>query len=402
MTMSPIPPAGSHQFGSAFGGVGNPTPGTPAKTRRRRTKLIFTVLGVIVFGAVCAGVQWGANVGYDAALESFDDAAADAESSQTELTEALTEVTETSEAATIIQDADTGNLMDAASRDAFDAAVGEATDAEESATALAEEQLPAADEKPGWAWELFGETAQLNEDRDHASEQRDGFESAREDLSTAAAAVEETGMTAVQSAADAADAFEAAHVSARNLDIISLRTAAEWLNDAALLDTPTADAYVDLEVAAVDMLASEQEELAEKEGALKQARIDIEAFARDLAPDVLLDFDWSPIVNGYGEGSSMAGYATWWYSDPGYANIELTDSVAREWPNDRSKALVAHEVGHAISVKCEGMYDDSNQETIEAWATAWAISMGFDDVANGTSAYGAPPQSLIDAAAGCR
>ena len=182
MTMSPIPPAGSHQVGSAFGGVGNPTPGTPAKTRRRRTKLIFTVLGVIVFGAVCAGVQWGANVGYDAALESFDDAAADAESSQTELTEALTEVTETSEAATIIQDADTGNLMDAASRDAFDAAVGEATDAEESATALAEEQLPAADEKPGWAWELFGETAQLNEDRDHASEQRDGFESAREDL----------------------------------------------------------------------------------------------------------------------------------------------------------------------------------------------------------------------------
>ncbi|MGO2933434.1 hypothetical protein [Microbacterium sp.] len=402
MTMSPLPPAGSHQLGSAFGGVSEPAQGAPGKTRRRHTKLIFTALGVIVLAAVCAGVQWGANVGYDAALESFDDAAADAESSQAELAEVLTGLIETSETATIIQDADTGNLMDAASRDAFDAAVGEATEAEETATELAEDQVPAADEKPGWPWELFGETAQLNEDRDHASEQRSAFDSSRDDLSAAATAVEEAGMTAVQSAADAADAFEADHVSARNLDIISLRTAAEWLSDATLLDTSTADAYVDLELAAVDMLSSEQEEIAEKQGALHQARIEVEAFARELAPDVLLDFDWSPIVNGYGEGSSMAGYATWWYSDPGYANIELTDSVAQEWPNDRSRALVAHEVGHAISVKCEGMYDDSNQETIEAWATAWAISMGYHDVANGTSAYGAPPQSLIDAAAGCR
>jgi hypothetical protein len=147
---------------------------------------------------------------------------------------------------------------------------------------------------------------------------------------------------------------------------------------------------------------SEQAELAEKAGPLQTARLEIEAFARGLAPGVLLEFDWAPIVNGFGTDGGMGGYATWWYADPGYATIELSNSVAEQWPSYRSQSLVAHEVGHAISVKCEGAYDDSTQASIEAWATAWAISMGFTDDANGTWAYGPPAQPLIDAAAGCR
>ncbi len=401
--MSPIPPlAGSHHLDSSFGAVTASATASDPPLRRKRTGLMVTVLGVVTIGAACAGVQWTANVGYDDALIAFEDAAQDAESGQTELAGALAALTETTDAAAIVIGADSGVLMDLSAKEAFIASIDQATDAETEGSTLTAKKLPEPADKPSWAWELFGQTAQLNADRDDAEEMLESFESTRDTIGEASGAVQETGTASVLSAADAAGAFEAAHVSARNLDILSLRDAAEELAGAVTLDATTADAYVRLETSAASMLASEQAELAEKQGPLYDARIQIEAFARGLAPGVLLDFDWSPLVNGYGEADSMGGYATWWYADPGYATIELSNSVAQYWPGDRSKALVAHEVGHAISVKCEGMYDDSTQENIENWATAWAISMGFHDVANGTSAYGAPPQSMIDAAAGCR
>lgn len=263
--------------------------------------------------------------------------------------------------------------------------------------------MPQSDEKPSWAWELFGETTQLNSDREAAGDLAADRDVASEAAVDAAGTISEAGLAAVASAADAATGFEAAHISARNLDIIALRTAAEKLQQSeSTLDETTASSYTDLENAASQMLTSEQAEIAEKGGPLYNARLEIEAFARALAPGVLLDFDWSELVGGYGYADSMGGYATWWYGDPGYATIELSNSVAAYWPGARSEALVAHEVGHTMSIKCKGMYDDSTQENVEAWATAWAISMGYTDIANGTSAYGAPPQSLIDAAAGCR
>jgi len=401
--MSPVPPhAGSHHLESSFGAVAAPTKASERAPRRKRTGVILTVVGVLVVGAACAGVQWAANLGYDDALIAFEDTVDEAESGQSQLAGALTILTETTDAAAIVIDADSGTLMDSAAKDAFASGVEAAMDAETAASPLIEEELPEAADKQSWAWELFGQTAQLNTYRDDAEEKLEEFDSTAATITEKSDAVQETGTAAVLSAAEAAGSFEAAHVSARNVDILSLRDAAEHLSGSTTLDAPTADVYARLETSAAAMLASEQAELAEKQGPLYDSRIQIEAFARELAPGVLLDFDWSPLVNGYGEADSMGGYATWWYADPGYATIELSNSVAQYWPGDRSKALVAHEVGHAISVKCEGMYDDSTQENIEAWATAWAISMGFHDPANGTSAYGAPPQSMIDAAAGCR
>ena len=402
MTSSPVPPPGGHQIESVFGAVSELPPAPAERIHRGRTGVLFSVLGIIVIGSACALTQWSANVGYDDALIAFERGVDDAETSRENLGEELMTLDEVTDLAVTVTEADSGHLMDPAAKADFAAAVEEAMDAEADASALAEQSLPDAGEKPAWAWELFGETARLNADLDVAEEHRADFEATTADIADAAASVDQSGTAAVLSAAAAADAFETAHVSARNVDIIALRHAAGWLTDAVDLDASVTDAYVELEGAASQMLASEQAEIAEKQGPLYDARIEIEAFARGLAPGVLLDFDWSPLVNGYGESDSMGGYATWWYSDPGHANIELSDSVARYWPGDRSRALVAHEVGHAISVKCDGMYDDSTQENIEAWATAWAISMGFHDAANGTSAYGAPPQELIDAAAACR
>lgn len=404
MTGPSVPlPSGGHDLGTAFGAPVVTTQASAPRPRRKRAGVIWAGIGLVLVAGGGGGVQVGANLGYDDALISFESAIDAAEHSSLLLDDELVALDGTLATASGIADADSGALMDAPSKKMLTVAVDEAATTAADGAAVRAQQLPSAQEKPGWAWELFGATAQLNSDRDAAGDLVDDFAAAGDAAGDAASTVEEAGIVAITSAADAATGFEAAHASARNLDIISLRSAAQRLQSSeAPLDETTASAYADLEAAAAQMLMSEQAELAEKSGPLYDARLEIEAFARSLAPGVLLDFDWSELVNGYGYADSMGGYATWWYDDPGYATIELSNSVAAYWPSTRSQALVAHEVGHTISVKCDGMYDDSTQENIEAWATAWAISMGFTDIANGTSAYGAPSHSLIDAAAGCR
>lgn len=406
MASSPYPPPspGGHAFAPAFDSTlaaGSPP---PRRRSRRGIALTLTTIGaVVIAGAIAGGVHVSANLGYDEALAAFEDAADDAETARTELTGSLDALALTQQTATSLSDADTGLLLDATTKDALTSSLDAAATTAESTASVAESEIPTADEKPGWAWELFDETAQLNDDRSDAEDLTGDFESAVAEIETADEAVAGAGLDVLAAVATAADGFESGHISARNTDIISFRAAAAVLDaHVDALDGASVSAYSSLESAAAAMIASEKAEIAEKQGPLYNARVEIEAFARGLAPGVLLDFDWSDRVNGYGEGDSMGGLATWWYGDPGYSTIELSNSVAAYWPSDRSKALVAHEVGHSISVRCSHLYDDSNQDTIEAWATAWAISMGYTDDANGTWAYGAPPQSLIDAAAVCR
>lgn len=403
MTGPSVSTSGGHDLGSVFGSPDSAFQAPEPRSHQRRNALIWSALAVVLVAGACAMVHIGANLGYDDALVDFEAAVDDTEDSALALESELAGLDGTVSAATGIADADSGGLMDAASKETLVAAVDEAEEAVSEGAAVRQQRLPSAGEKPIWAWELFGETTQLAADREAADELAEEFEGARRAADDAVNALHEAGTAAITSAANAAAGFETAHVSARNLDIIALRSAAERVRESeGSLDEAAAAAYTDLETAASQMLASEQAELAEKSGPLYEARLEIEAFARSLAPGVLLDFDWSEFVNGYGYADSMGGYATWWFHDPGYATIELSNSVAAYWPSARSQALVAHEVGHAISVKCDGMYDDSTQENIEAWATAWAIGMGYTDVANGTSAYGAPPQTMIDTAAECR
>ena len=396
------PTPGGHPFPVSFGSTSADIPPASLTRRRKRRGLLLTAVGIVVIAFACAGIQLGANLGYDDALVAFETVAEDADDQQRLLESEWQTLEETTAIASKVAGVSDVSLLDAPLKDALVTALEEAESVTEDAASLREKEIPRADDKPDWAWELFGETAQLDTDREATAQLTEDFDTASSDTSEAVVTIEEAGISAVLGAAEASGAFEAAHVSARNLDIIALRTAAERVQASESLDDVTASAYVDLEAAAARMLTSERAEIDEKSGDLYDARVAVEAFARELAPGVLLDFDWSERVNGYGFGDSMGGYATWWYADPGYATIELSNSVARQWPSDRSKALVAHEVGHTISVKCKDMYDDSTQENIEAWATAWAISMGFHSEANGTSAYGAPPQSLIDVAAKCR
>ncbi|AKV85891.1 hypothetical protein AKG07_05830 [Microbacterium sp. CGR1] len=390
-------PAGGHALPPHFAS----TDGAAPNRRGRRIGFMLGAAGVLVAAAVGV-LQVTANLGYDGARAEFDAAAASARDSATTVQQELDTLTSVIDVADLLKTADTGVLTGPSARDALTTASTDAEEAAGPAEELLTEPLPSADSKPSAFWELFAASDQLAVDAGDLDELAADLDAATPAMTAASAEVTEAGVALLRSAADAAPAFESAHLSAKNDAVIALRDAASRVPDTMLLDVTAVESLVSMQDAAGQVVATEQAELADKSGPLQGDRLEIEAFARSLAPGVLLEFDWNQIVNNAGSNGSMGGLTTWWWDDPDRAVIELSNSVAEQWPADRSKALIAHEVGHAISVKCEDMYDSSTQDSIEKWATAWAISMGFTDDANGVWAYGYPPQSYIDAAYGCR
>lgn len=373
-----------------------------SRTRRRRPWLTVGVVAVTVAAATVGLLQITANLGYDEARTGFDASRSTTANTGETLRQELDTLTSTLGIADLLVQTDSGVLVAPAAREVLSAATADARSDMTPAESLLDRDLPAADAKPGAFWELFAASAELAAQTRDLDDLAADLDAATPATSAAGTAVTEAGVALLRSAAEAAPAFESAHLSAKNDAVIALRDAASSASDTTILDESAVEALVSLQDAAAQVVTTEQAELAEKTGPLQTARTEIEAFARSLAPGVLLEFDWNQIVNNAGYNGSMGGLTTWWWDDPDRAAIELSDSVAEQWPADRSKALVAHEVGHAISVKCEDMYDSSTQDSIEKWATAWAISMGFSDDANGVWAYGYPPQSYIDAAYGCR
>ncbi len=374
----------------------------PPPSRRRRRGLFLGIGAGILVVAALGAVQLGANLRYDdaeTALASSSERAADTVAS---VQTAVDGVRSATDASSRIVTGDSAGLVDDALEATLSAAITDADAVTTTADGLLDAELPVAGHKPTWFWELFGAGDRLDADRAAVDRLDAALQDEAPVIAEADATVSDAATSVLASAAAAAGAFEAAHISAKNDAVIALRDAATTVKAVSAIDSAAADSFAELQSAAATVVASEQQELAEKAGPLMSTRLEVEAFARSLAPGVLLEFDWSPVVNGAGGGGSMGGLTTWWWGGADRAVIELSNSVAERWPSFSSKSLVAHEVGHAISVKCEDMYDSSTQDSIEKWATAWAISMGYTDDANGVWAYGYPPQSYIDAAAGCR
>ena len=395
-------PLGGHRLSTSFGSAGAAT-APPRTPRKKRTGLVLGLVGGAAVIATLAITQVSASLGYDAAADDHADAVAAASSEKSQLRAENADLQSVADAAgLIIAGENEAIVAPPETEQALAGAVTEAEKAVAEADALIATEVSPAGAKPTWFWELFGATTRLDEKRDEAVDLADDLLAEAADVLTSSDAVTESGVALLTTAGEAAVAFEAAHISARNDAVIDRRDAAAAAIATTTIDDAAVSTYTSLQSAAAQVVATENEELAEKSGPLMNARLEIEAFARALAPGVLLEFDWAPVVNGAGFNGSMGGYTTWWWDEPGRSVIQLSDSVAEQWPADRSRALVAHEVGHAISVKCEDMYDSSTQDSIEKWATAWAISMGYTDDANGVWAYGYPPQSYIDAAAGCR
>ncbi|MGW9270216.1 hypothetical protein [Microbacterium sp. NPDC055599] len=379
------------------------TPLTRRRRRRPRGPVVAGVIGAVAVVAALAITQVSAALGFDDASARVETAARAVDAQRSEVDHRYAALLESTDAGHVILDTGSPTLL--VPEESWSALTAAVADGEGIGAAVEDAvaaDRPPARDKPAWFWELFGTTAQLEDDERALVELDANLERASTDASRGRDAVAESGLAVLATAGQAATAFEAAHVSARNDAVIALRDAAADVTAVTTIDDTAVAAYVALQDAAAQVVATEAAELSEKDGPLRGARLEIEAFARSLAPGVLLEFDWAATVNGAGANGSMGGYTTWWWDEPGRAVIQLSDSVAQQWPADRSKALVAHEVGHAISVKCQGMYDSSTQDSIEKWATAWAISMGFTDDANGVWAYGYPPQNYIDAAAGCR
>lgn len=402
---SAAPPPGSHTLPSdgLLVGRGEFQDERLRHRRRPRRAPLLALSGAVVAAVIIGGTHLAANLVYDDELQGFQSAAVAAQTAQRGLHAEARALRSATGLAAEIEEEDDVALVDRDRQDALASALSDGETLLTRNAALLGSTIPDAEAKPVWTWELFDDAAALSADRADATDLAVEFAQTAGDLDAASAGVSDAATAALASAAQAAAGFESEHVAARNLEIIALRDAAAALTASADgLDRGSISAYASLRAAADQVLASEQAELAEKAGPLRDARLQVEAFARDLAPGVLLDFDWSVLVNGYGYGDSMGGYTTWWYGDPGYATIQLSDSIAQQWPSERSRAIVAHEVGHAISVRCRGLYDDSAQADIEAWATAWALSRGFHDDANGTWAYGAPPPELVETAGGCR
>lgn len=379
--------------------------------RRPRTGRVLAgtlpAAALIVAAIIFAVVQVGASRGFDEALSAFSSARNTTDAGGTSLRAEADQSAAIATASSTILAADAGDALPADARDALASTGSALQKSVEQARAAVPDASPSAPRKPFWAWELGAGTDRLRSMRADAEEQGRSIETARTALDAATTAASGAGTAALSAAAGTASGIEQANISARTGDVIALRNAAKALSDrATALSQWSADAFTAYEAAIVKIRASNEAELAEKAGPLYDARLQVEAYARSIAGGVLLDFDWAPIVNGYGDNGSAGGLTDWSSgegTDPeGYSTITLSNSVAEMWPNDVSRALVTHEVGHSISSKCWSMFDWQSRDANEAWATAWALSWGQTADGNGVSIYGYPPQSLIDTAATCR
>lgn len=376
-----------------------------------RRWLVWAAIAVVVLcGLGAGGAVWHSNattawedaaVEYRAATVASDDAADAAATAVDERERYL----ENGRALVDIGTAHAELIDSAATAGLEDAANALVETVEEARAVIDDEPAPLPSEPPAWPWERTAAADALSTAAAAADERVDEIADAEASVAQHAEFVADASDELLASVTTQTEAIEAANVSARRGDVIDFRSAAS----AAALET--SDAYVDSDaperlenyVAAVEALqASQAAELAEKAGPLRDTRLEVEAFARSISGGVLLDFDWAPEVNGAGPDGRVGGLATWDGAAGGSASITLSDSVAERWPEDIPKALVAHEVGHAMAGRCYDLFDWRDRTENEAWATAWALSMGFTADGNGVSIYGYPRQELIDAAATCR
>ncbi|HEX6956227.1 MAG TPA: hypothetical protein VF156_15240 [Agromyces sp.] len=232
----------------------------------------------------------------------------------------------------------------------------------------------------------------------------------------AAAAANGSAAAEVQAARDELDAatealISGAHEVARaELDAHPSATSGTRRALLRLLDgtdpagVPAADAagFASLVTAVADVRASHAAEVAR--AAEYPVRAEIEAFARSIANGVALDFAWAYEVAGVTSDRWYAGTAEFGVDGGEWGLITLSESIEEAWGFDPdAKAVVVHEVGHTQVIReaCRALFAKSGSDH-EAWATAWAISMGYDLPGSGIQAYGRPGDAQIAAAAECR
>lgn len=386
-----------------------PDAGTPVLGPRRRPRAGVVLawcagaLALVVLVVVAAFVHVSANETFDTAHARLEAAAEDEADAHHSLTAAASAAERSILSGEQIVAAATDELVHPDARAALGEALADTSTGIGDARHALEDDVDDADaRKPFWTWELFAEASALDERSGAAIDSVEVFAETEQALDGRDDALVETAGALYASTVPAADAIEAANVSARSAAVLDFRDAADRVAQQTGVGSDAAVAFSLYASGAEALKSSAQAELAEKAGPLFTTRLEIEAYARSIAGGVVLDFDWASVVAGTGGPQGIGGTATWDSARGGSSTITLSHSVAEWWPNADSRALVAHEVGHAITSKCYDLFDSQDADANEEWATAWAISMGHTAEGNGVQAYGYPSQAMIDLAATCR
>lgn len=388
-----------------------PDPAAPGKDptapgKRGRLGWILASVGAVVVIAAFFVTQAVLSATYEADVRALERSVSAAAYAQSRAETAGAGLRTQLDAGQQIVDHATADLADAEATRGLATDIGVGADVADTVEEAASASLPTVPTgTPFWLWELIPALGEVQEAGADAQLATQAARSGADDADDAEDALGRSAVPVFASTAEFSAAIIEQNLSAQATTVIAFRRAAEEVPAQQELSPESAAAFVTYIDAAGELRRSQASEMAEKQGPLLDERLAVEDFARSLSGGVLLDFDWSRLVNGYGERGSMGGEARWWYDDGGHSTIRLSDSVAEEWPSARSKALVAHEVGHAITAKCIEMIDEDlrdDRDTLEAWATAWAIGLGFTNDANGVQAYGYPSQDMIDLAKGCR
>ena len=374
--------------------------------RPRRATVVVWIVGLIAAALLVVGiglVHTSAHGEFDAAASELMDAAEAERQAQRSLNGAASAADTALTASEQILAAAADDLIAPAARTALaETAATAAGLRDEASTVLENEVDDAMALKPFWTWELFAGASGLDERAADATADATGLSDTESTLEGSLEAMSEAASTLFASAPPAAAALEAANVSARTAAVQDFRDAADGVARQASVDADAAVAFSVYAARATTLKESAQQELSEKAGPLFTTRLEIEAYARSISGGVLLDFDWAPVVAGTGGDAGMGGTATWDSARGGSSTITLSHSVAQWWPSADARALVTHEVGHAITSKCHTLFDSQDPDANEEWATAWAISMGHTAEGNGVQAYGQPSQAMIDLASTCR
>ncbi|MGV8896988.1 MAG: hypothetical protein ACOH10_07605 [Rhodoglobus sp.] len=256
--------------------------------------------------------------------------------------------------------------------------------------------VPTLGERPTGVSELDAATAELTTATPVLTSREDDLTPAVAELATQMHGTMTAGDALIATIRPSADALLAANYSAENLVHISYVSVVDSVEASLYWSGELAPEIANYVTAAQQLQASHASEEAQKAGPLYAQRVAVEAFARSIAGGVLLDFDWAPVVNGYGDGYGYGGYSTWNTAAPGYSTVSLSNSVAELWGvNPAVASLVAHEIGHSITSKCYDLFSTSFDSQDEIWATAWAIGMGYSEDGSGESIYSRPTNAQI-------
>lgn len=332
--------------------------------------------------------QWtAADARYDEATERYD-GAADRGGASVESAEGLLEVP-------------AGDLVREEDRAALEAAIADAREAvaEEPAGASGIASLTdPADAAPAWEryadlWEFVG----LIPGRHEAAAR---VEASADEVTAATRALAEATDALVDGAEESASEALTASPSAT----YRTRAALEWKLDDSGGGSGATLRLTDLATAVADVRASHAAEVERRTA--YPVRAEIEDFARSISFGVEIDFAWAYIVGGYSSDGYYSGTAEFFDDGDGWGLVSLSESIEEAWAVDENaEAVVVHEVGHVQALRegCAAILSGPEfGGDHEAWATAWAIGMGYDLPGAGIEAYGRPTDAQIAAAAECR